>query len=310
MAQWWHRYWFAPAPCLDLAVVRIIAVALQLYLFRDFLSTLEIWAALPADNYRPGIVFGILNLPFGWGYRPEFAALEMIYYVGMGAGLLALVGLLTNLSLVVFATSCVYLMAFRYSFGDFHHPEAVMMVALSALAISPAGRVLSLDSLIAARRRKDGANLLFQESEFAGWPLKLIQWFFVLMYLSAVWHKLSISGLDWANGYTLQYYLARDALRWDNPIGLMLSAHHTIVQLGQYGVLLFQATFALPVIVPKLRWLYVPAGLILHIVIWITLLAPFPQWIALYAVFIPWTAALRRARERVSGRLPAALGAR
>ena len=254
---------------------------------------------MPDGSWQPLLVLNVLNLPWGWGFRPSFDVLRIIYYVAIGAGALSLIGVLTNLSLVVFAVSCVYLQAFIYSFNDFHHNQAVMMVALSVLAISPSGRVLSVDAWLRRRRKgEDDARLLEQTSAFAGWPLKLIQWFFVLMYASAVWSKLGASGLDWANGFTLQYYLARDGLRWDSPLASWLSQYHVLILLSQYGVLLFQATFALAVIFPRLRWLYVPAGLCLHIGIYVTLKAPFFQWIALYAVFIPWTEALRLLRAR------------
>jgi hypothetical protein len=212
---------------------------------------------------------------------------------------LSLIGLLTNFSLVVFATTSVYLQAYLYSFGDFHHPEAVMMIALSVLAISPSGRVLSLDAWLRRRTRGDAASMLDVQSEFAGWPLKLIQWFFVLMYLSAVWSKLSASGFEWANGYTLQFYLARDGFRWGSDFGVWMSQFHLLVLLSQIGVLLFQATFSLAVIFPKLRWIYVPAGLALHVMIFVTLRAPFFQWIALYAVFIPWSEAVRLIRGQL-----------
>jgi HTTM domain/TQO small subunit DoxD len=300
----WQRYWFGSAPCLDLAVVRVIAVATQLFcmmVYAGLLVALQERAALPDANWHPLIVLNLLNLPWGWGFRPSFDTLQIIYYVSIAAGLLSLIGFLTNAALVVFAVTCVYMQAFSYSFGDFHHPEAVMMVALTALALSPSGRVLSVDAWI-RKRRAGGADrdLVDQTSEFAGWPLKLLQWFFVLMYASAVWSKLSASGFDWANGYTLQYVLARDGLRWDSPLAYWLSHQHLIVMLAQYGVLLFQATFALAVIFPRLRWIYVPAGLCLHIGIYLTMRAPFFQWIALYAVFIPWAEALRMLRARSS----------
>jgi hypothetical protein len=199
----------------------------------------------------------------------------------------------------VFAASCVYLHAFNYSFNDFHHPEAVMMIALAALALSPSGQVLSLDAVI--RRRRGGnarsAGTLTAMSEFAGWPIKLIQWFFVLMYLSAVYAKLTTGGLDWPNGYTLQYVLAQDGLRWDSPIALWLSRQHELVVIGQYLVLLFQGTFALAVLFPRLRWIYVPAGIGLHTFIYLSMLAPFFQWIALYAAFIPWSRAVGLSRR-------------
>jgi hypothetical protein len=301
----WQRYWFAPTPCLDLAIVRVIAVATQLFMMAVYggqLQVLELRATMPDESWQPLLILNFMNLPWGWGFRPSFDILWIIYYIAIAAGLLSLIGFLTNLSLAVFAASCVYLQAFEYSFGDFHHPEAVMMVALGVLAISPSGRALSVDAWLRRRRRGEDENgLLEQTSTFAGWPLKLLQWFFVLMYASAVCSKLTESGFDWANGYTLQYYLARDALRWDVPLGYWLSQQHLLVLLGQWGVLLFQATFALAVIFPKLRWIYVPAGLCMHIGIFLTLEAPFFQWIALYAVFIPWTDALRLLRARSGG---------
>jgi hypothetical protein len=313
----WQRYWFAPAPYLDLAVIRIIAVAMQLFLmflYGDTLVTLRERAALPSEYWDPPILLNLINLPFGWGFRPSSEVLSLLYSAGIVAGLFALVGCLTNVALIVFAATSIYLQAFLYSFGDYHHPEAVMMVALGALALSPSGRALSVDAWFGRRRARRGGELLTETSEFAGWPIKLIQWFFVLMYISAVWSKLSASGLDWANGFTLQFYLARDGLRWDSLFGYWLSHYHTMILMGQYGVLLFQATFVLPVIFPKLRWIYVPAGLLLHIGIYLTLKAPFFQWIALYAVFIPWTDAIRLLRSRwrplpVSARRPGSEGA-
>ena len=64
----------------------------------------------------------------------------------------------------------------------------------------------------------------------------------------------------------------------------------------------FQVTLALAVIFPRLRWIYVPLGLGFHAGNWILLNAPFPEWMALYAVFIPWqrvfTMVSRRPSER------------
>jgi hypothetical protein len=302
----WERYWFEPGSCFDLAVVRIVAVATQLFcilLFADQLGALEARAALPDENWQPLVILNLLNLPWGWGFRPSFDVLQILYYVCVLTGLLSLIGLFTNAALIVFAATSLYLQAFLYSFGDFHHPQAVMMIALSVLALSPSGRALSVDAWLSRRRAKNDEGAL-RKNEFAGWSIKLIQWFFVLMYASAVWSKLSESGLDWANGFTLQFQLARDGLRFNSPFAYWLSQHHLLILFAQYEVLLFQATFALPVIFPKLRWIYVPAGLFLHIFIYITLTAPFFQWIALYAVFIPWSDALRLARARW-GPLPA-----
>ncbi|HEX6145037.1 MAG TPA: hypothetical protein VFZ01_20145 [Geminicoccaceae bacterium] len=229
-----RRYWFAPAKCFDLAVVRIIAVATQLillYAFADHYGKMVALAELPDDFWDPLLIMNFLHLPFGWGVRPGLEVVQSIYWLSVIAGVFSLVGLSTNLSLGVFAVTSIYLQAFFYSYGDYHHPEAVMMIALAVLA---------------------------------RWPLKLLQWFFALMYISAVASKLSAAGLDWANGFTLQYYLARDGLRWGSELAVLMSRHHDLIMIGQIGVLLFQATFSLAVLFPVLRWVYVPAGLTMH----------------------------------------------
>jgi hypothetical protein len=309
MTTRWRRYWFAPARCFDIAVVRIAAVFTQLlvlFVLHEIPGTMEQMINLPAEYYEPLPTFLMLHVPLAWSTQPDLALALTVWYVAGVAGLLALVGLFTNASMLVFALASAYVHAFNYSFGDLHHPEAVMVIALGVLALSPCGRVLSVDWWLARRRRQDPQAKLDPvevESTFAGWAIKLIQWFFVLMYLSAVWSKLSASGLDWANGYTLQYYLAMDGLRWDNPIGAYMAQFHVLIMLFQYFVLLFQATFILPVLFPKLRWIYVPLGLLLHIGIYVTLTAPFFQWIALYAVFIPWSEGLKLIRARL-GDLP------
>jgi len=286
----WRNYWFTPSYYLDLAIVRIVAVATALVMLLYSRQWHVGFAATSDDYWQPLVILNVFHAPFGWGFRPPLEFVEAAYFTAVIAGALSLLGILTNLSLLIFTVASVYVQAFIYSFGELHHREAVMMIALGALAISPSGRVLSIDSMIARRR---GASLLEDKSEFAGWPIKLIGWFFVLMYLSAVRSKLSLAGLDWANGFTLQYALARDGLRWDNPLGLWLSQFHLPVMALQFAVLAFQATFAVAMIFPKSRWFYVPVGLLFHIGIHLTLKASFFQWIALYVVFVPWTAALK-----------------
>jgi hypothetical protein len=314
--KWWNSYWFRSAALLDLAILRIVAVALQLWLIwgkRDVYNQLANHDALPDVLYVPLPALKVLLVPFGWGSRPSLDALVIVFYVTSLAGVLALIGLRTNLSLLVFTLGNLMLRAFLYSFGEMHHTEAVMIVALSVLALSPCGRVLSVDSWL--RRHANASfgqpstlsEVLSAESPFARWPILVIQWFFALMYLSAVYSKIGNSGMEWMNGYTLQYYLAVDGMRWDSPLAVWLSQFHLLTMLMQWVVIAFQATFWLAVIYPRLRWIYVPLGLSLHVGILLTLRADFYEWIGLYVVFVPWTYFLkaRWARSRLPTASPA-----
>jgi Vitamin K-dependent gamma-carboxylase len=292
--KWWNDYWFRPRPYIDLAMVRIITVATQLVLLllssnysADRFMLLD---AAPDEIYKPIPALLLFIFPFGLDYRPSFEEIRFIQNIAITVGFFALIGLATRLSLFIFALCNVFIVAWTYSFSDFHHTEAPLFLALGILAFAPVGRVLSVDALLRRRRSPTAApSILSQEHELAGWAIHLIQWLLVLIYLSAVLSKLVfIGGLDWLNGYTLQYYLIQDTLRKGTLLGGWFSQYHYLVMLSQYTVVIFQTTFALAVIFPRLRWIYVPLGLTFHAGNWILLNAPFPEWIALYAVLIPW----------------------
>lgn len=289
LAQRWNRYWFRPAPVLDLAILRLVAVGCQLALMLSSLGNIEIVSQVPHSFYKPLAIFKLMMAPFGGG-PPSLATMQTIQAVTLVAGGLALIGLRTNLALILFAIGCTFIQAWSFSFGDVHHPPAIMMIALAALALSPAGRALSVDAYLERRRnRLPRADQMQASSDLAGWPILLVQWFFALMYLSAFYAKLTNGHLQWANGYTLQYYLAVDGLRWGSDLGVWLSQFHWLILLGQWGVMVFQGTFFLSLLIPRLKWLYVPAGMAMHVGIYVTLTAPFFQWAALYVVFIPWS---------------------
>jgi hypothetical protein len=291
--KWWNAYWFRPAPYINVAMVRIFAVSCQLCLLlsSDAAAKFELLWNLPEPMYDPITILKLFLLPWEWDYRPSPQFMMTVYYMTVLSGVLALAGLCTNLSLAVFALGNLFLIAYVYSHGDFHHTEAPLMMALSILALSPAGRVLSVDHWIRRRRHLEpmAQNALTAEGSFAGWPVRLIQWLFVPIYLSAIMSKLVYEGgLEWLNGYTLQYYLIQDTLRKGTLLGSWFAQYHTLVMLSQYVVVIFQATFALAVVFRWLRWIYVPIGLGFHLANWVALHAPFPEWMALYAVFVPW----------------------
>ena len=48
--------------------------------------------------------------------------------------------------------------------------------------------------------------------------------------------KMLYSGFEWANGFTLQYYLARDGLRWGSPLALWFADHHGVAWVSQWTV--------------------------------------------------------------------------
>lgn len=299
----WTRVWFRDGNYIDLAVVRILAVGVQLWLVIDQMPLpLNTALEMPDSLYYPLPMLKLFMLPWGWGARPDATMVNLIYWVTVISGFLSLLGLRTNFSLFVFAIGNLFLQAFIYGFGDLHHRDEIMMIALFALSLSPSGRVLSLDNLFGKSQNSlldSSSPTSAKTSPFAFWPLFLLQAFFCLMYLSAVASKFSGAGIGWINGYTLQYYMIQDGMRWGSEIAVWLSQFHEFLFMAQIVVFVFQGTFWLVLIYPKAKWVYVPLGLFFHIFILITLTAPFYTWIVLYAVFIPWSKVFEKLNLRL-----------
>ena len=302
LVVFWNQYWFTPRPLFDLAVVRVFAVGFGMFLLISGWPVGGEFARLQGntDLFRPLSMVRLCTLSYGQNWMPPLSTLHAVFYVTLAAGFLGVIGLFTKPSLVVFAAGSIFMQAFRYSFGHFHHPDAILMFAFIVLALSPCGHVLSVDAMI--RRRNEFFDL-DAKSPFAGWPLLFIQWMFVLIYASAAYSKLR-HGFEWMNGYSLQFYLAQDALRWDRPAGLWLAGHHGLSIVLSWFTVGFEATFFLVMLFPKLRWAYLSIGIAFHFGIYYLMAAPFFTFMTLYSVFVPWSEFFEWIRERAAGLQP------
>ena len=298
----WNNFWFRPAPLVNLAVIRIVAVSLQLWLITmERLTIMQVsrMVTLPDTLYQPLLILRLLALPFGESFKPAPETFQVIATLTIIAGVMAFIGLFTNFSLLVFTLGNLIIIALNYSFGEFHHPDALMMFTLIALTLSPSGRVLSIDSWI--RRKQVGSSaenggsysILEARSMFARWPVKLIQCFYGLIYLSSAVAKLHNAGLDWMNGYTLRFNLLDSGVRPVYPLGMWLGGQQELAVIASWMTFLFEGTFWLVPIFPRLAWLYVPAGIAIHLGIFLTMGPDFFEFMILYIVFIPWASVFK-----------------
>ena len=108
-----------------------------------------------------------------------------------------------------------------------------------------------------------------------------------LVYLDSALCKLLTAGADWVNGYTLQYYLYNDASLRGSEFGLWLARQHSAACALSWVTILWEGTFFLVLIFPRLVWIYLPLGIGLHVGMALAGVASFPQFMALYAAFIP-----------------------
>ena len=294
------RHWFAPASLRDLALVRILAFGTQTFFFNFFpggyLRSLDVQLSDPsllAPPYRPIVVLKVLLLPWGgWGeVQPSVSFLAATLGVAIVAGVLATVGLYARVTMLVAAAANTLRVAHWNSYGDYHHAEGLMIIALNVLAVAPSAAVWSVD---AARRRRaergaraEPAGRRDDLSVFARWPLRLMQWLIALTYLSAAYSKLRFGGLEWMNGYTMAYHFLGAGMREDREIAYFLATLPPWVHvLPSIATVLLELTFFVAVLVPRTAWLYVLAGACMHLSIYASMGIAFFQTIVLYSVFI------------------------
>ena len=290
-----HDHWFAPAPLRDLAAVRTVLVGMQLtlllwpYLARKVgacagcnLAYQLRLSGIDSHEFFPLPALKVLLLPLGWGVRPNAELLETVWFATIVAGVFALAGLLTRPSLLVLAAGSTLLVAHAYSYREYHHPEAMLTIMLWTLALAPSGARWSLDALIG--RWRNGVAPEF--SPHARWPLRLGQWLFVLMYLSAGTSKLLNGGIRWLNGYTLAAFIGDNALERGSALGVWIAQQLPLLQLLSVGSLGLELGFIAVMLWPRYTLLFVLGGIALHTGIFVLQRAPFPQLIALYSVFI------------------------
>ena len=259
-------------------------------------------ARLPSEWFVSIPVLKMLMLPFGWGARPSAEMIVGAWIVCGVAGFAALLGAYTRWSLAIFAAASTLLLAHFYSYGTMRHPQAAATIVLWLLVLAPSSGALSLDAMrarVAESRRRE--RFVPDDDVFsrdARWPLRLVQWLLVLVYLSAALSKITIGKAAWLNGYTMSYYLLVDGIGHAIPLSVALAHVHWVGIAAATLALVFELTFVICVLFPRAAPAYLAVGGALHTGIWLLMRAPFFQFVSLYAAFAE---PLREQRRRWLG---------
>ena len=290
--KYWNQIWFPETSGVRLAVCRITVIASQLILMIFHSSGLQIHINLVRNNDKfttPRVITELVAsiLPEGMTFSPSF--MTIIYAMTVVSALSALVGLRTRISCLIYAFGNAYLVSHSYSYGEFHHPEALTAIFLFLLPFSDCGRCLSVDAFLADRcGNRTGSGCCRVVTRNAYWPLLLTQLLIAFSYFDAGLSKLYTGGLQWFNGYTLQRYLITDAIGNDLPVGIWVAQHHSICVMMSYSAVALEVSFLVAIFFRRLLPIYFILGLLLHAGIYITQGADFFETMVLYCVFVPF----------------------
>jgi vitamin K-dependent gamma-carboxylase-like protein len=213
--------------------------------------------------------------------------LTIVYWVAMTAGLLAIIGLGARYALLVYGLCYGFFVSHAYSYGDVHHREVLYFLFVLALAFSPAGQRLSVDALISRfrARRAGRPEVDKSQSDLAMWPLRFLHVLLAMTYFSTGVTKLLAGGLQWMNGYTLQFAIFRNAIRRAAypPLGLWMAQQHTLCIFVSIGTILFETFFFVSLFMPRLAPLFFAGGVLFHLMLYLTSGHPFFEHMLLNA---------------------------
>ena len=311
----WDRYWFFPESLQRLGVCRLLAFGLliaDLVYFTNFAWVFH--KKIDRIFWEPILLLRVLHRVFGLG-PPSQQALELIFIVTLILAVGAFIGYRTRVCALGASVLFMYLIAVYYSWhAKIHHRQGIFVLLLLALSLSPCGGALSVDALLkwmrgsAERRgfRRDAAPVT---SPYARWPLRLIGIILCLVYFFCGLTKLRIGGLAWMNGDTLAYWLLQDADIYSIQLPLIVARFPTLLKALSVFVVVMEITFPVILFVPRLVWLYLPAGLGFHLGSHALMNTHFIWWWFTYMVFIDWDglASWLKARFAIGSR-PASVG--
>lgn len=213
--------------------------------------------------------------------------LTIVYWVAMSAGVLAIIGLGTRYALLVYGLCYGFFVSHAYSYGDVHHREVLYFLFVLALAFSPAWQRLSVDALIARfrARRAGRPEVSRSQSDLAMWPLRFLHVLLAMTYFSTGATKLLAGGLQWMNGYTLQFAIFKNAISRAAypPLGLWMAQQHTLCIFVSIATILFETFFFVSLFTPRLAPLFFASGVLFHLMLYLTSGHPFFEHMLLNA---------------------------
>ncbi len=231
---------------------------------------------------------GWLSSQTAYAYHPE--EWSLLYFISsawavrafFGALVLATIGLTLGFQTRLLAILCFIGMASLHGRNELVHYEGdnVLRLMLFYLAIAPSGRTWSIDSL----SRKQSVTTA------PVWPLRLIQFQIIAIYLSSGLAKLH--GADWLNGSAIGLTLLNPIFaRWDWVTLLQIKPIEWTIRFMTWLTLAWEISFPFLIFSRRTRHATLAIGVFIHLGTLLFLQIHWfgPIMIATYLALIPDT---------------------
>jgi vitamin K-dependent gamma-carboxylase-like protein len=221
------RWLFAPVPRGRIAVFRTLVYAFAALDPIVFTPWVRGHASADPALYQPLFVSRLLHLP-----TPTALIINIVFVALLVTATLAALGRAQRaLGWTVFALYFAW-MIIAMSYGKVDHDRFGFLVALAVLPTC--GRAGWRDR---------------EESERAGWALRVVQIGVVATYFLASWAKLRYGGPGWMTGSVL----ARAILRRGTDLGHLIAPIPYLLIAAQIGIMAFELTSPVVFFLPE-KW--------------------------------------------------------
>lgn len=189
----------------------------------------------------------------------------------------SILGYQTRWSLFSLSVIQTFLVGFSYSFKDYHHDQALPILAGFFLCLTPCGERFSIQRTRGSLDRKGGFN----------WFFVFIYSFLGIIYFSSGVAKLVHSSADWLSGRALIYHVHQDALANSKPWGIWISQQLFLCVGLSWFTLFFQLFFWLGLFNRKLRLFFVLTAICFHLTTDLLMKASFLGFVGVLLFFLP-----------------------
>jgi hypothetical protein len=262
-------------------------------------------AGQPASLYQPLSYMHLLSA------MPSHEVASTAQAIGIATALLAAAGLWIRGALPVAFASALLLNGMLNATGKPVHNDVTLMLCLIPLLVAPTAStdVWTLRGLVrrlsGSRSEPRSASARAQRplrGEAYGWQIRAAMTVVALAYFFVGFQKLRYSGIAWATSDNLRWVLYASKGPYGHPdaLALFVADRAWLSHLFAGATLLVETCFPLVLFVPRLRWLFIPAVIGLHIGIRLTLGLDYSAWwLTVLIVFVDWPAVVDWIRSRV-----------
>ncbi len=286
-----YDFFFASQSPIDLGLGRLIFLSIIFLLYAG--QAFPNFGAVPPEFWEPIALFKYLPIPVLDG-----PVLKIVWYAFLVGLLFSAIGLFTRPALLVTLVSGAYVLGFSNSVVTAQHFESLMLLAIAALAFSHCGDAYSVDSLL-FRNRGD----LISKRQYLGeyrWPIRTIWVLFTLAMCAAGISKLRTSGLGWISEEYLSSlivtysFIGNRGTPLSPELSLWVANKPALMYFMAIGTLLLETFAPLALFFKRIRWVIVLGLLAMQSGIWAFMGIPFPQMMAVYLFWVPWSRLLKK----------------